>query len=78
MDDISIAGVSVGAMQEDGAANADENSQQTVSYASAENKHTDQIVFAISAPGVKIPDPVAVKVVEEKVSFLEKIKSLFE
>ncbi|EET59025.1 hypothetical protein BRYFOR_08934 [Marvinbryantia formatexigens DSM 14469] len=86
MDDISIAGVPTGAVvaQDENAENAenaetaDEGSQQTLSFTSAENKHTDHIVFAISAPGVKIPDPVATKVIEEKISFLEKVKSLFE
>lgn len=72
MDDISIAGVPMGAMA------AAEGIQKTPSFTSAENTHTEQIVFAVSAPGVKIPDPVAEKVVEEKTSLLEKIKSLFE
>lgn len=72
MDDISIAGVPMGTMS------APEGGQPSLSFTSDENTHTEQIVFAVSAPGVKIPDPVAVKVVEEKTSFLEKIKSLFE
>lgn len=72
MDDISIAGAPMGTTT------AADNSKQKLSFTSEGNTHTEQIVFAVSAPGVRIPDPVAEKVVEEKTSLLEKIKSLFE